>query len=97
MKRYVLTNAAIEDLDNIWDYSAEVWSVDQADKYVGEIRAVCEAIARGDATGRPADEIRAGYRKAAVRSHILFFHTSGDGTIEIVRILHQRMDISLHL
>lgn len=97
MSRYVLTNAAAQDLDSIWDYSAETWSVDQADKYVREIRAACDALAKGEKQGRPAEEVRAGYQKLAVGSHFLFFRERGDAIIEIVRILHQRMDIPSHL
>ncbi len=33
MAKYELTNKAVEDLSNIWDYTFEVWSEKQADKY----------------------------------------------------------------
>ena len=38
-----------------------------------------------------------GYRKAAAGSHILFFRVTDAGLLDVVRILHQRMDISRHL
>lgn len=33
MANYHLTHKAIEDLSNIWEYTVEVWSEQQADKY----------------------------------------------------------------
>ena len=33
MARYSLTNKAVEDLSKIWEYTYEVWSESQADKY----------------------------------------------------------------
>lgn len=62
-----------------------------------DIRDVCTALATGRRQGRTADEVRAGYRKAAVGSHVLFYRMAVDGTLDIVRILHQRMDVTRHL
>lgn len=33
MAKYLLTNKAVEDLSKIWDYTYEVWSENQADRY----------------------------------------------------------------
>ncbi len=33
MAKYNLTNRAVEDLANIWDYTFEQWSEQQADNY----------------------------------------------------------------
>jgi toxin ParE1/3/4 len=41
MSRYVLTRAAVRDLDQIWDYTAETWSVKQAESYAGDLKAAC--------------------------------------------------------
>jgi toxin ParE1/3/4 len=47
--------------------------------------------------GRPGDEIRAGYRKLAAGSHTLFYRITVEGVIDVVRVLHQRMDVDRHL
>jgi toxin ParE1/3/4 len=47
--------------------------------------------------GRVCDEIRPGYRKLAAGSHILYYPVRPDGVIDIVRVLHQRMDVDRHL
>ncbi|MEE4235150.1 MAG: hypothetical protein V2I51_00370 [Anderseniella sp.] len=42
---------------------------------------------------RDAGHVRAGYRNARVGMHFLYFIVAADGAIEIVRILHERMDV----
>ncbi len=44
MVKYVLTNKAIEDLSNIWNYTYDNWSEKQADKYYELLILACEAI-----------------------------------------------------
>ena len=97
MTTYVLSPRARRDLSDIWDYSAEQWSVAQADRYVRLIAEVCEGLASGHITGRSADTVRAGYFRHPVGSHVLFYRARRRGGIEIVRILHRRMDIERHL
>ncbi len=41
--------------------------------------------------------IRPGYRKASAGSHTLFYRVTGEGTIDVVRVLHQRMDVDRNL
>jgi hypothetical protein len=41
--------------------------------------------------GRDCSHIRDGYRKYASGSHVLFYRLADDG-VDIVRILHERMD-----
>jgi toxin ParE1/3/4 len=96
MTGYVLSPRAQADIDDIWDYTADRWSDDQAERYTEDIRHAIEAIARDPRRGRPCDHIRRGYRKYSVGAHVLFFRVVGDG-IEVVRILHQRMDFDRHL
>ncbi|MER2250911.1 type II toxin-antitoxin system RelE/ParE family toxin [Methylorubrum podarium] len=92
-----LSPRARADLGRIWDDSAERWGRDQADRYVRLLAEGFARLAEGTARGRTADEIRAGYRRLSVGSHILFYRTGADGVIEVIRILHQRMDFKRHL
>ncbi|MFN3815153.1 type II toxin-antitoxin system RelE/ParE family toxin [Brevundimonas sp.] len=91
MTRFVLSPAAQADLEDIWRYSA-AWSSAQAERYVLAIRDACDDLATGVQAGQDAGDIRAGYRRLRVGSHVLFFRQSGD-VIDVVRILHQRMDL----
>jgi toxin ParE1/3/4 len=94
---YALTPRARRDLSEIWDYSAVQWGTAQADRYIRLIASACDALATGRATGRSAEAIRAGYFRQIVGSHVLFYRARKRGGIEVVRILHQRMDLERHL
>ncbi|MBM7231968.1 MULTISPECIES: type II toxin-antitoxin system RelE/ParE family toxin [Dietzia] len=96
MTGYRLTPAAQRDLSSIWDYTEAHRDVRQAERCIGEIRAAVERVAEDPRRGRACDEIRAGYRRYGIGGHLLFFVESAYG-IDVVRILHQRMDPSLHL
>ena len=96
MSRYTLSPRAQADIEEIWDYTAKRWSVDQAEVYLRQIKASIEVIAVDPTRGRTCDDVRAGYRKYPAGSHLLFYRTTPDG-IDIVRILHQRMDFERHL
>ncbi|NBP51350.1 MAG: type II toxin-antitoxin system RelE/ParE family toxin, partial [Actinobacteria bacterium] len=54
-----------------------------------------EELAAGDKAGRPVD-LRDGYFKYPVGAHLVFYRVS-ESELVIVRILHQRMDVSRHL
>lgn len=97
MTGYVLTPRARRDLSEIWNYSETQWGMAQADRYVRLIASACDALATGRAEGRSAEAIRPGYFRQTVGSHVLFYRARKRGGIEIVRILHQRMDFDRHL
>lgn len=92
MKRFTLSPAARSDIDEIWDYTAERWGAAQAERYIGDIRDACIDLAAGRRVSQRVD-IREGYRKLGVGSHILFFRSDDAGDIVVVRILHKRMDV----
>lgn len=96
MSQHRLTPAAQRDLSSIWDFTEERWDVSQAERYIRKIQAAVERIAEDPDIGRTREGIREGYRSYAIGSHIIFYMPSADH-IEIVRILHQRMDVDQHL
>lgn len=95
MKEIRLSPAAQRDLDGIWDYSEEKWGSQKAQEYVGTIRNTLTAIASGKRNTRPVS-VREGYFKCSVGSHVVFYRTD-DLFLNVVRILHQRMDAERHL
>jgi len=97
MTGYILSPAARADLESIWDYTDETWGIDQAERYIFDIRAACDAFAFGQKKGRSAEEIRAGYRKLGVGSYFLFYRITGEGVVDVIRILHQRMNLPSRL
>lgn len=96
MIRYRLKRAAEIDLEGIWRYSAVNWSPGQADQYVTRLWQGIELVAADPARGRPCPEIKVGYSRYSVGSHVIFYRTRPDG-IEVVRVLHQRMDFHRHV
>ena len=96
MPGYALSPAAQVDLSEIWDYTAKHWGEAQAERYIRDIQVACEGLSDGTLVGLSAEEIRAGYRKIAVGSHVMYYRER-EGALEIVRILHRRMDVSRHL
>lgn len=97
MSRYLLSPAARADLDDIFDYTAQQWGLDQAETYVRGLQHAIERAAADPRIGRSCDEIRPGYRKLVAGSHTLYYRLTGDGVVDVVRILHQRMDVDRHI
>ncbi|MFO1465651.1 MAG: type II toxin-antitoxin system RelE/ParE family toxin [Steroidobacteraceae bacterium] len=94
--RFVLTPRAAADLDDIWDYTADRWGLDQTETYTRQLAKDIQTVADKPSRGRQCDEVRAGYRKYPSGSHVLFYRLTDDG-IDIVRILHERMDPERHI
>ena len=97
MSRYLLSPAARADLEQIWDYTRDRWNDDQAEKYVRTIQRAIERVADNPLIGQSCDDVRAGYRRHAVGSHTLYYRITANGLIDVVRVLHQRMDVDRHL
>lgn len=91
MSRFTLSPRAQADIEEIWDYTETRWGRDQAEIYVRQIKTAIENLAADPNRGRPCDDVRAGYRKYPVGSHVLFYRVRPDG-VDIVRVLHGRMD-----
>ena len=95
MSAVTLRPRAQNDLDKIWDHTVERWGDAQAERYVSDIWHGIGLLADDARRGRECPEIRAGYRKYQVASHIIFYRAA-EGGIEVVRILHKRMDFARH-
>ncbi len=92
-QNYCISEKAVEDLENIWVYTLEKWSSEQADRYYNLITNEIEFIANNFNTGKAMDHIRKGYRSSIVKSHLIFYRMGQDNVVEIIRILHQEMDV----
>ncbi|WP_430386459.1 type II toxin-antitoxin system RelE/ParE family toxin [Blastomonas fulva] len=93
MRRWRLTPAARIDLAGIWNYTADNWGEAQAEQYIRQIESTLTAAAENSPLVRGLDDvwrIRAG-------NHLCIFRKLPDGKIEVIRVLHERMDIDRHL
>lgn len=97
MPAYIISEKALEDINNIWIYTAENWSVEQADRYYNLIIDEIEYIVDNLDMARDFGEIRKSYRYSKVKSHLIFFKKDKTNEIEVVRILHERMNIENRL
>lgn len=96
MAKYRLSPAAESDLEGIWLYTRKTWGIAQAERYTDMLVTAFERIA-GDPMHAPAcDHIRRGYRRAIAESHVIYFRVTDMG-IDVIRVLHERMDAPRHL
>jgi toxin ParE1/3/4 len=94
--RFVLSPRAQTDLEEIWDYTVARWGLDQAETYTRQLWECIKAVAARPSIGRECADLRPGYYKLPSGSHVLFYRLITDG-IDIVRILHERMDYDRHI
>ncbi|MFI5132449.1 MAG: type II toxin-antitoxin system RelE/ParE family toxin [Chitinophagales bacterium] len=90
---FILSKKAVEDLSEIWEYTIQIWSETQADKYYFMLLGVCQDMANGKVTARQYPEIHSEILGTRAGQHIIFFRHVRKNTIEVVRILHSRMDL----
>ncbi|WP_299669951.1 type II toxin-antitoxin system RelE/ParE family toxin [uncultured Polaribacter sp.] len=93
MSEYKLTNKAVTDLSKIWEYTFEVWSEKQADKYYDELISNCEEIAENPDLGKKYEGISKQLLGIKANRHIIFYRTLSEDYVEITRILLERMDL----
>lgn len=94
--RCTLSPRAELDLEEIWDYTAKRWGLDQAEIYTRQIWHDMQSVATQPDIARSCSDVRTGYYKYYSGSHAIFFRLTDSG-IDVVRILHERMDIDRHL
>jgi toxin ParE1/3/4 len=97
MTKYKLTNKAVEDLTNIWEYTYDKWSEKQADKYYKILLESFQNIADDPKIGKKYDGVKDELFGFKVNRHIIFYRQLDDQSIEITRILHGRMDLKIRI
>ncbi len=90
--KFEISEKAFEDIEMIWLYTIETWSVEQADRYYNLLFDEIDYITEHPLSGRNADHIRKNYRCTQVKSHLIFYrYKKLVKKVEIIRILHQSM------
>lgn len=97
MAEYIIRREARDDINKIWVYTAENWSFEQADRYYNLILDEIEYVAKNFDSARDFGHFRVGYKYSKVKSHLVFFRKTFNGEIEVVRVLHERMDLENRL
>jgi toxin ParE1/3/4 len=93
MPGYKLTHKAVEDLTGIWNYTVEKWSEKQADKYYRLLIDNFDELSRNPSLGKSYSDIIENILGFRVGRHIIFYRIIQSNRIEIIRILHEKMDL----
>jgi toxin ParE1/3/4 len=95
---FTIRKEAEKDLENIWLYTFENWSIEQADKYLNLIFDEIDYLCLKPNSGLDYGNLRNGYWRSKVNSHFIFYKINEkQNEIEIIRILHEMMDTENHL
>lgn len=92
MKTFTLTKKARADLKSIFTFTQRKWGREQRRIYARQFDDAFHILSKTPTVGNKCDFIKPGYRKFPITSHIVFYHSINQSAIEIVRILHKRMD-----
>jgi toxin ParE1/3/4 len=94
-----LTVKALTDLKAVARYTQVRWGREQRIKYLKQLDLTFAKLAKDPRLGIDYDMVSRGYRgyRGYLKgSHIIFFRHK-DENVEIIRILHQTMDIEARL
>ena len=95
---YKISVEAKNDIERIWLYTFENWSLKQADRYFDLIMDEVEYIAENPSSGKDYSDVRKGYLRSRVKSHFIFYKVNKkQNELEIIRVLHQSMNIENRL
>ena len=96
MPAFRLSAKALEDLKTIGRFTLKTWGREQCKIYVSKLDAGFHMLADQPHLGIARDDIREGYRVYHVGRHLIFYRPKSN-YIEIIRILHDRMDVQTRL
>ena len=94
---FKLSAKAKSDLKNIAKFTQEKWGRDQRNIYVKQFDDTFHMLADSSEIGKSCDFIKDDYLKFPQGSHVIFYKLGNSSKIEIIRILHKSMDVTLNL
>lgn len=93
MAKFRFTNKAVYDLTQIWNYTVDKWSEKQADKYYHMLIDNCNAVAYNPELGKNYSGVTEDLLGFKAGRHIIFYRIIEKDEVEIIRILHEQMDL----
>ena len=93
MYKLRFTNKAVEDLTNIWNYTFDTWSEFQADIYYLLLIENCKEITNNPELGKNYTGVSKNLKGLRAGRHIIFYRKIEENDVEIIRILHEQMDL----
>ncbi len=95
-KKLRISGPAKRDLIGIGDYTRREWGAAQRRKYLGQIKDGFKTLRDTPGIGVRRDDIHKGLRAHPVRKHVIFYRETKT-KLTIVRVLHESMNVELHL
>jgi len=97
MRKLHLSPAAAEDLENILQYTLDTWGEKQFNVYLNSFQQAFDSILLDPESvlSKKRDELFADCRSINSGHHIVFFRLK-NRNIEIIRVLHEKMDFLRH-
>ena len=96
MRPIKLTLEAKSDLKDLLKYTQKVWGEQQRKIYKAHFDHAFALLSEFPAGGQRRDELFIGCRCKLVEQHVIFYRLE-ENAVEVVRILHSRMDIQSRL
>ena len=93
---YRLRALALQDLEEIWDYTLEQWGAEQAERYLNALFTCFDDLAENPELGKERKVLKQGYRSFPQGRHVIFYMIS-QTEIEIIGIVHQSVDVNQHI
>lgn len=97
MAKFILTYSALKDLNEIWNYTCDNWSEQQADLYYTLIITTCQKLAENPILGKKYEKVNRELFSYKAGEHLIFFRVINQTEIEVIRFLHSKMDLKSHL
>jgi toxin ParE1/3/4 len=91
-----LTRDARKDFRDILRQSLKRWGVEQRDDYRQMLADTMDDLADFPQLGRACETAAAGTRMKPAGAHVIYYRESANG-IQVLRILHGKMDASSHI
>ena len=92
MSQYIVRQLADYDIEDIWLYTAKEWGTEQADRYLINLYDRFSWLAEHPYSGKNRTDVHLDYYCFPEGKHNIFYIIT-DNTIEIIGIVHERMDV----
>lgn len=97
MPKYILSPEAKKSLRQIGNYTLKNYGTEQKKKYLKMLRDSMQKAANApEANGTARDEIKAGYYSIFAGKHTIYYRIKPTH-IDIIDVLHQRMEPTKHI
>ena len=94
--KVVVSPAAEADLAGIFDHTLATWGREQASKYIDLLIARFKWLTVNRLLWRSRDDLQPGLYGQYEGRHLILFREA-KGRLQIVRVLHERMDPARHV